>query len=439
MSIKLFIAVVLGKTISYLTKLLKFGGGSAAPGYYALKIKPDLLTSLSQQISQTVIITGTNGKTTTNRILTHFAKASGLKVIRNYTGSNLEQGIASALIRGVYLTHPRGGLDRHLGIWELDEAAFSTVAPKLKPHIVVFLNVFRDQLDRYGEVDSIVKKWGETISRLSKKTIIFLNGDDQNLLELKKHFRGEIKTFGLEKFKINGERNLLDSQKKPDFEAKNIQLKGLVGSDFDLETKNENWKISLSIPGVYHIYDFLAAFAVAEYLKLQSKAIINSFINFSPAFGRVEKFNLPNNHQGVIFLIKNPTGTNQILEIIKQEIKSNDCLLLALNDNFADGTDVSWIWDVNFEEFQDLSRAKSRNLKVICSGKRAYDFALRLKYADFNPENLIIIESLDKAFKNALKDLDGRLFILPTYTCLLSLQKILVKNKFKKEYWREEE
>lgn len=433
MGIKLLSALILGKSISFLTKVFKIGGGSAAPGYYALKIDPDLVSKLASKIPINIIVTGTNGKTTTARMIAHFAKEAGLKVIRNHTGSNLERGIASALINGVNLSHPWGGLNRHLGIWELDEAVFNSMGLKLKPNIIVFLNVFRDQLDRYGEVDSIVKKWAETISKLNKNTKIFINGDDQNLLELQKSFKGKTLTFGVQGHKITGEKKLLSPSKKLDFEAKNIRPKGLLGTDFELKTTTENWEVFLSIPGIYHIYDFLAAFSVAECLEIKPSIIINSFKNFAPAFGRVEKFNLPNSKEGFVFLIKNPTGANQIFETIKDELKEKDCLLIALNDNFADGTDVSWIWDCDFEKLSAISR----QLSVVCSGKRAYDLALRLKYAGFDSSHLIQ-SNLKQAFEKAQEGLEGRLFILPTYTCLLELQKILVKANLKKEYWREE-
>ncbi|MBI2314977.1 DUF1727 domain-containing protein, partial [Candidatus Daviesbacteria bacterium] len=214
-----FPAVLLGKSISKLTKFFKIGGGSAAPGLYALKIEPELVSKLSQQIPKNIVITGTNGKTTTAKMLAHFAKAAGLKVIRNHTGSNLERGIASTLISNYTLYPSPYTLD--LGIWELDEAAFNMVAPKLKPGIIVFLNIFRDQLDRYGEIDSVVKNWQQTIQRLDLKTIILLNGDDTNILKLASCFKGKIQKFGVKDYKIIGESvQKLKEKENLDFEAK---------------------------------------------------------------------------------------------------------------------------------------------------------------------------------------------------------------------------
>lgn len=422
---QLFIAIFLGKLIALLSKTFKLGGGSAAPGLYALKIDPDLVLKLTQKIPKNVVITGTNGKTTTARILAHFAKESGLKVIRNHTGSNLERGIASALIHNSsFITH-NSKFD--LGIWELDEAAFNTVAPKVKPNSIVFLNVFRDQLDRYGEVNSVVKKWRETLSKIDPKTKILVNGDDDNTAKLASYFKGQIQKFGLENYKLRGEsiKKSKHSQNL-DFEAKNIKTKGLNGSAFNITIYDIRYTIRLPLPGIYHIYDFLAAFGAGLSLNLNPGQMANSVKSFSPAFGRVEKLPF-----GYIFLIKNPAGATQVFETIAPQIKQNDRLFLLLNDNLADGADVSWIWDAEFEKL----KVQSSKLKVICSGERAYDLANRLKYAGFDTNHIFVEADIKKAFKQAQQDLKGRLFILPTYTAMLELQSILTKSGIKKNYW----
>ena len=394
------VAIFIGKLIAKLTRALNFGGGSASPGLYALKLDPDLVTKLAKRIPKNIIITGTNGKTTTSRLLTHFAKELGLKVIRNHTGSNLERGIASALISNYQLQTTNYQLD--LGIWELDEAAFNTVAPKLNPDIVVFLNVFRDQLDRYGEVDSVVKRWGETLKILPPKTLMLVNGDDANTAQLKSFFKGNVYTFGVEDYKIVGESlEKKASQKKLDFEARDIELKGLSGSSFSLHTSSilhPTSHITLPLPGVYHIYDFLAAFYAGHELGFSTKSMISSLKGFQPAFGRVEKLPF-----GYIFLIKNPAGATQVFETLAPQLKPNDRLLIALNDNLADGTDVSWIWDAGWERLHT-----GYKLQVICSGIRAYDLANRLKYAGFEPDHLqdTSVPSAKLSFKAILKRLE---------------------------------
>ncbi|MBI2018705.1 DUF1727 domain-containing protein [Candidatus Daviesbacteria bacterium] len=426
-----FIAVFLGQVISYLSKILRIGGGSAAPGLYALKLDPDIVSKLSSKIPMNVVVTGTNGKTTTSRMIAHFASKSGIKVIRNHTGSNLERGIASTLINS-YSHILSENID--LGIWELDEAAFNTVAPKLKPDIIVFLNVFRDQLDRYGEVDTVVKNWCQTLKNLPPKTVVLVNGDDANTAKLSKCFKGVIQKFGVKDFKIVGESLVHEKEHgNLDYEAKNVKLSGLNGSTFALTIFNIRLTINLPLPGVYHIYDFLAAFAAGLNLSFKPDTMISSLKNFSPAFGRVEKLPF-----GYIFLIKNPAGATAVFETVTPNIKKNDRMLFALNDNIADGTDVSWIWDANFELLRNSPRAKSRGPSLYVSGARAYDLAVRLKYAGFDPKTMIVDDSLSNALKEATMGLKDRLFVFPTYTAMLKLQSILAKTKIKKHYWAEE-
>ncbi len=412
---RFLLAILVGKIIARLTRFFHIGGGSAAPGLFALRIYPGLVEELSKKIPKNIVVTGTNGKTTTARMLTHLVTGAGLKVTRNHTGSNLERGIASTLIN-----YSR---DTDLGIWELDEAAFNTVTPKIKPDVIVFLNVFRDQLDRYGEINTVVKNWCQTLKSLPKKTIVLVNGDDANTLKLKSCFKDKVETFGVENYKISGEsvehktKNL-----KLNFEAKNIKLNGLEGSSFKLFVNHKSLIINLPLPGIYHIYNALAAIACAYHMQLPIHRYIETLKHFQPAFGRVEKLPF-----GYIFLIKNPAGATQVFETISPIIKSNDRLLLALNDNIADGTDVSWIWDAEFEHLPKTH--------TYVSGKRAYDLAVRLKYAGFDPKHIMVEPNLKKALKQARKALKGSLFILPTYTAMLELQKILAKQGLKKHYW----
>src|SRR3989344_2581415 len=432
-------AILAGKIIAFISRTLKIGGGAAAPGLYALKIQPNLVEGLVKKIPKNIIITGTNGKTTTARMLAHFAQSQGLKVIRNHTGSNLERGIASALINS-YSHLTSGKVD--LGIWELDEAAFQTVAPKIKPDLMVFLNVFRDQLDRYGEVDSVIKGWSNTLAKLDPKAIAVINGDDHNLLKLAESFKGKIYSFGVENYKIAGEGlNHQKENRKLDLEAKNVKLNGLSGSFFRLPITNYQLTINLPLPGIYNIYNALAAISTASFLNIPINQLTNQLSNFKSAFGRVEKFSLQpgrlhRKQEGFIFLIKNPTGATQVFQTLSSEFKKGDGLLLALNDNLADGTDVSWIWDSNFELLCHPERL-AKDLKIYVSGTRAFDLAVRLKYAGFKITTSNVEPNIEKAFKKVQNSLKGRLFILPTYTAMLELQKILTKQGVKKHYWEE--
>lgn len=425
-------ALWVGKSLSQIIKILNTGGGSAAPGLYSLKVDPYLIQKLSKQIPCNVVITGTNGKTTTAKMISHFAKASDLTIINNKTGSNLERGIASTLIAQTKWHGSLKGID--IGIWELDEAAFNTVVPKLNPNIMLILNVFRDQLDRYGEVDSVIKKWQDTLKQLPKDTILILNADDSNVASLKDYFVGKSVLFSVSGSKIKGEQRATSHEQRitPNLMAEKIKFDGLEGSYFTVKYGKEDTAVNLPLPGTYHIYDFIAAFAVGNTLLWPVQKMIDSLKDFKPAFGRVEKIQLDKDHNGYIFLIKNPTGADQVFNTIQPEMKKNSRLFMALNDNLADGTDVSWIWDAQLEKL-----APAMVDEVIVSGTRAYDLANRLKYAGIKERLISIVVEPEQAFYRAKQGLKGNLFILPTYTAMLELQGILAKNKIKGDYWKE--
>lgn len=428
--IRLYLAIWLAKLIQFLTRTLNLGGGSAAPGLYALKVDPELIKKLSSQIPTNVVISGTNGKTTTARMLSHFAMANNLKVIKNSTGSNLERGIASALINKVNPLSLKVN-QADLGIWELDEAAFNKVVLSIKPNIMVFLNVFRDQLDRYGEVDNVVKKWEETLKKVTFDSIILVNGDDLNTLKLKDSFKGDIESFGMPEFKIKGEAVADKTQAKNlNFKAENVSLSNFDNVTFEINFRGMREQIMLPLPGSYHIYDFLAAFATGYHLNLEPEKMIDSLEEFMPAFGRVEKLQIKDKNV-YLFLIKNPVGATQVFSTIAADLKPEDTLLLALNDNFADGKDVSWIWDAEFEVL-----SKFKNKFIVC-GIRAEDLSVRLKYSDIDSKKIEIRKSLEDAFAKSLNQAKGRLFIMPTYTAMLELQNILAKKGHKKQYWKE--
>ncbi len=430
---RLFLAILIGKLIYLLTRTVKFGGGSAAPGHYALKIEPTLVEKLSKKIPQNIVITGTNGKTTTSRILNHLVKSQNLKTIRNSTGSNLERGIASALLNRVNLFGEIKGVD--IGIWELDEAAFNKVVFFLKPQIIVFLNAFRDQLDRYGEVDSVVNKWKGSLEKINWSPKIIINGNDPNTLSLKNRKDVSDCIFSIKGHHEFGEVSKSGALTKisPTIEAKIKKIRGLEGTDISIKFPAGETEVKFNIPGVYHVYDLVAASAAYYHLNLPVKEISKQLEGFTPAFGRVEKINIQGK-DAFIFLIKNPAGATLVFETLRPEISPNDKLLIALNDNFADGKDVSWIWDAQFEEL-GLSK---KEVKILVSGTRAEDLAVRLKYTGIEQENIRVENNLRQALNLALENSKGRLFILPTYTALLELQNTLASEGHKKRYWKDE-
>jgi UDP-N-acetylmuramyl tripeptide synthase len=423
------LALIVGKLIGFLTQTLKLGGGSAAPGLYALKSDPMLIQRLAKQIPTNIIITGTNGKTTTARLLNQLLTKQGLKVVRNSTGSNLERGIASALLTKASFWGEIKQVD--IGLWEVDEAAFNTLLPKLKPTVVVFLNAFRDQLDRYGEVDTVIKKWQSSLDKHENPCIVILNGDDNNVSRIVAPKTCNVEYFGLNDAKIEGEKGIKHISHDLTVEAKNIKLAGFSGTTFDLVYPEGKISLHLPLPGTYQIYNLLAAFSAYRSLNLPLEKSAFDLKDFTSAFGRVEQIEY-RGKKGVIMLIKNPVGATQVFETIREELTAKDVLVAALNDNFADGKDVSWIWDAEFEKF----KIQNSKFKIICGGTRAYDMAIRFKYAGVPESRLTVISSLTEAFDMAFKT-EGKVVILPTYTALLELQKILANKGIKKHYWQE--
>jgi UDP-N-acetylmuramyl tripeptide synthase len=454
------LALFVGKLIVFLTQTLKLGGGSAAPGLYALKSDPLLIQKLAQQIPTNIIITGTNGKTTTARLLNQLLTKQGLKVVRNSTGSNLERGIASALLMKASFWGEIKNVD--VGIWEVDEAAFNTLLPKIKPTVVVFLNAFRDQLDRYGEVDNVVKKWWSTLDQVDWPLQIITNHADVNTGYLGSIVseNKNIKNLGyqVKGHLMNQEVSMFVEMKKEfkaDIEAVVTKTRGLDGSDFEISYPGNKIKVSLNLPGVYNIYNSLASFAVYYSLNLPLDTFSDHLKDFSPAFGRVEKLSFKGK-EIILFLIKNPVGATQVFETVMPIVQKDDVLLTALNDNFADGTDVSWIWDAEFEQLSNTSYEllkmkghqhpsfdkhfahKNQQFKqIIVSGSRVYDLGIRLKYAQIDEKNLCIEPDLTKAFEQAVQSENRRIFMFLTYTAMLEMQRILKQKGAKNDYWKD--
>lgn len=448
-SIRLFLAILVGKLIGFLTQALGYGSGQAAPGLVALKIYPDLVKDLSAQIEKKSIITATNGKTTTSGMIAQILEENCERYIRNKSGSNLARGIASTLIESSdYL----GNIDAKFGIFELDEAEFSNVADKIKPDVIVLGNIFRDQLDRYGEIDTIAKKWQKTLEKLSTKTILIVNADDPTLSLVSNSFRGDKIFYGIKthkKLKKDEIEYAADSVRC--FNCKKIlnyktrtfshlgdyycigcslsrpKLDVWGGSivhkkdclEFKLYDNKSINNIKINIVGSYNVYNAVSAFSVGKTLGFDTQSIISAFDKFQPAFGRMEEFEYGKNKFKMI-LVKNPTGANTAVEILRKI--HNKYLICALNDNIADGTDVSWIYDVDFESVGDVK-------KIICMGKRKYDLALRLKYAGISEKQLAIRDDYWQEITRASKvRTEDYIYILPTYTAMLEVRKILEKK-----------
>ncbi|MDO8486962.1 MAG: MurT ligase domain-containing protein [Candidatus Curtissbacteria bacterium] len=446
MDFRFLTAVLLGKTVSHLIRFTG-GGGTAAPGYYALKIDPNLTQKLAKNLDKNILVSGTNGKTTTSRLISQILSQKH-QVVHNRQGSNLIRGIASTLLKNSSIKKQNG-----IGIWEVDEAALAEAVAQTSPDIIVFLNLFRDQLDRYGEVNSLRTKWQKIVSTLPKSTTLILNADDPGISYLAKFAKCKVAFFGIQDKKINlpevsnvGDTRYCPncSQKliysiqfsshighyqcsncgfkrpKPQISASNLKFSPDFSTTVQFTIHYSLFTIHYNLPGLYNVYNVLAACAVSSALQITSAEIKTKIASFSPAFGRFQKIKVKNKNI-LIFLVKNPTGTNEVLRTLATQKNLN--LLTILNDNYADGKDVSWIWDTNWE----IVVPSVKNISV--SGIRGWDLANRLKYAGFKLNKNSVYKDINYSIEKSLEKLNSNdtLIILPTYTALLSVQKTLNK------------
>jgi len=471
--LKPILAIIVGKTILIVNKITG-SGGTAAPGLIALKICPDLVKKLARQLDKNILITGTNGKTTTARMVSSILKQAKIKYFHNRVGSNLLRGVASTLLKNSYIS---GKMPKdYWGLWETDEAVFPIICGEVQPQIVLITNLFRDQLDRYGEINTLAGKWKRALNSLPKNSVVILNADDAAVAGLGKNLQQKTLYFGLSDPKLPNKNpdHASDATVCPYCQNELTFKKCYVGhmgnyyckkcgaiqpkKDFifprclEYSTPEVVEKIKKNIPGNYNFYNISAAFALASILKINKQIIIKGFLSFKSAFGRVEKIKTGEKTLN-IFLVKNPTGFNEVIETLintpchshtlkkdsspslsflrKQEsiqINHSNKLqtasgmtitcLIVINDLIADGTDISWLWDVHFEKLAPYLK------KVIVSGTRAYDMALRLKYSQTS-SNLIIQPNLKSAISHLLSATSNKLYILPTYTAMLETRKIL--------------
>lgn len=448
--LRLALAQAIGKLTAFAIKALGKTGATAAPGLYALKIDPILVKKLSGKIKYgSIIVSGTNGKTTTARLIFDLL-SKRFQIIHNRQGSNLLRGIASTLISASSLS---GKISGNLGLWEVDEATLEEVVANTNAQMLVLLNLFRDQLDRYGEVDTIRAKWQKIIERLPKTVTLVLNTDDPGISYLARFFKGKIIFFGVKDRQINLPKiastadirhclvcqaplhyqTLLSAhmghyrcpnchlkRPMPHVSAQNLKFKPDFSTAAKLAVNGQSFTVNYNLPGLYNVYNILAAVAAYNNFQMNKSQLRKAIRKFAAAFGRFQKIKVKNKNV-VIFLIKNPAGANEVLRTIATKDKIS--LLTILNDNFADGRDVSWIWDTNWE----VIAPKTRNITV--SGIRASDQALRLKYAGFKLDKKNIHRQISYSIKNSLAKLSNNdtLIVLPTYTALLEVQKSLAK------------
>ena len=436
----------LARGVRALSRRLGRGGGTTLPGRLLLKADDTALERMSARLEHgAVLVSATNGKTTTSAMVAAILEESGERVVHNRAGSNMGWGVATALLDA--------GRERdQVGLFEVDEAWLPRVADALKPRTYLLSNLFRDQLDRYGELELLADAWAELVERHAGGARFVLNADDPLVADLGRGREGivyygvsddsqalpELQHAADSKHCRNcGSPYVYDAvylghlgryhcpncgrtRPEPSVVAERVHLDGVRGADVTMATPGGTVDLRLPLPGLYNVYNAVAAAALSLDLGASLDTVRAALEGFAGAFGRVETIAVEGRPVSIL-LVKNPAGANEVLRTLTLEDDQLD-LWLALNDKIADGRDVSWIWDADFELLAGRVR------RVTCSGTRAEEMALRLKYAGIDAE-LEVDRDLEASLDSAVASGDGRpLFALPTYTALLELRELLARR-----------
>jgi UDP-N-acetylmuramyl tripeptide synthase len=450
----LALEIGLARAAAGLSRLAGAGGGTTLPGKLLWKLDPDAVDRLAARLPRgSALVSATNGKTTTAAMVARILEPS-VRLAHNRAGANLVSGVASALL---------AARDPELGLFEVDEAALPEVASRVAPRAVSLGNLFRDQLDRYGELELVAGRWRELARGLPAGALLVANGDDPQLGEIAAERPGSV-VFGLDdpRHASPGLQHAADSKwcvrcgtpyayaaayighlgdyrcpacghaRPPlDVVAREIELNGLESVSFRLDTPEGSARVELQVPGLYNVYNALAAASLARGLGASMDPIVDGLQGFSAAFGRFERIQL-DQRSLLVLLIKNPAGANEVVRTLVAG-GAPRLLLVALNDEIADGRDVSWIWDVDFEPLlEGLER-------LIATGERAAELALRFKYAGLPEHAIEVVPSLEAALDRGLElTPPGEEFTaLPTYTAMLALRELVARRGFVKPYWEE--
>jgi UDP-N-acetylmuramyl tripeptide synthase len=445
----------LARTVGALSRL-RGGGGTSIPGAVLLRLDARAIARLAGDLRDgSVIVSATNGKTTTAAMLASVMEQARLNVVHNRAGANMAGGIASALLEA----RGRGVPPADVGLFEVDEFYVPQVAEQLVPRAILLGNLFRDQLDRYGELETIAERWAAVVARSSARLV--LNADDPLIADLGRDTPSAV-YFGVEDDLLARQTLAHAADSKhcrrcgraydytaiylghlghyscpgcgarrptPEVSAGSVRLDGVDGASFELHTPAGTARVRLPLPGLYNVYNALGAAALAFALEIPLDVIAHGLERVAPAFGRAETVMI-DGRELCILLVKNPTGANEVLRTLALEPGQHD-LLGVLNDQTADGRDVSWIWDADFEPLAPRIR------RATCSGTRAAELALRLKYAGVPPERIELVPRLADALDRALEadDGGGRLYALPTYTAMLELRTLLVRRGAAASSW----
>jgi UDP-N-acetylmuramyl tripeptide synthase len=467
--IRASVAIATGRAAGTMLRRLRLGGGTSLPGLVARYVDPHVTRHLGAQMRHgNIVVTGTNGKTTSSALVTSVLRQAGLRVWRNREGSNLARGIATSLMAHAALSGKLREQGDAAGVFEVDEAAFPQVVSELQPRAILVTNLFRDQLDRYGEVDTVAERWRDALARLPATTTLLLNADDPAVAALAdaRPTGSQVFYFGIEDAPTSDDdaqrvhvvdtrtcprcRQLLTFTERfyshighwhcpvcgfarpaPTVSARQVSFNGLEGSRFVLETPLGQTNATVHLPGLYNVYNALAATMAGVVMGATLSAIHDALAQFTPAFGRGERI-VMGDRTAHLLLAKNPTGLNEVLRALGQDAAQHH-LLFILNDRAADGEDVSWIWDADFEQ------VTGKIASLTTAGTRAYDLALRFKYSGAPPDT--VEPDIGTALTAALAHVPAgeTLYIVPTYTAMLAVRGEISRRGYAPRYWEQKD
>ena len=444
---RLFLAIILCKLTRGVLRLLR-RGGTALPGRVALRVCPDALRRLARGVD-VALVTGTNGKTTTCRMLEQVLADGGAELFANRSGSNLRQGIAADFVANATLA---GRPKKRAAVIECDEAAFRTVCGEVQPKAVVVTNIFRDQLDRFGEVTHTLASIRAGLEA-APDAVLCLNADCSLTSSLSLGLPNPMLFFGMD-VHLGQDAAVTDAprcircgaayeydwrtfahlgafrctecgyaRREPDVAVTEI---GCAPGSAVLRAFGEDIPVRCSIPGEYNLYNAAAAVCVAQALGTAPAAAAASLAHVQGGFGRMETFGL-DGLQATMILVKNPAGCDRAISYVAEQQGDKLCVI-CLSDLTADGTDVSWIWDAAFETLTAHCK------RFIVSGTRAEDMKVRLKYAGADEDAVKIIRGEDELIE-AMRQDGAPVYILPTYTAMLPLRAVLSRLTGRKEFW----
>ena len=450
--------VLTAKAVGRLVRAARRGGGTSLPGKVLTRLEPHAIGLLARRLAHgSAVISATNGKTTSAAMAAAILERGGETLVHNRAGANMAGGVASALAAAAR----RGGreLDGELGLFEVDEFWLGQVVEELEPRALLLANLFRDQLDRYGELEIIAGRWAAVVAARADGLALVLNADDPLVADLGRD--QDALYFGVDddSLAIAELQHAADSKHcrrcghayayeaiymahlgryacpncgarrpEPAVVARAVELRGIRSAAFTLVTPAGSERVELPLPGLYNVYNALGAAALCLTLGASLGAVVAGLEAVAPAFGRAETLDLAGRPTSIL-LVKNPAGANEVLRTLALEGEQLD-LFGVLNDNTADGRDISWVWDADWE----LLAASVRHMT--CSGTRAAELALRLKYAGVEAGRLSVVPELAEGLDAALANGDGPLYALPTYTALLELRDLLARRGQVQGHWR---